>query len=60
MLENFNVLPLHPNVLYGFAVGEDAMFIETLDDECLLDVIHELFRKCFPALEIPRPHKVYR
>lgn len=58
--DNFEVLPKMSNVLIGFVCGEDAKFIETLQEECLLDVIHELFTKCFPKLKLPRPIKIIR
>ncbi len=46
------------NVLISFVCGEDAKYIETLQEECLIDVIHELFTKCFPKLKLPRPVKL--
>ncbi len=58
--DNFEVLPKMSNVLICFVCGEDAKYIETLQDECLLDVIHEIFNKCFTQLKIPKPIKIIR
>ena len=49
-----------PNVLVSFVVGYHAQFIEHLEDECLIDVIFELFLRCFPILNLPRPKQIIR
>ncbi len=59
-LDNFDVLPNLPNVLLCFTVGQDAVFIESLSDECLLDVINEIFSKCFAKLNLPKPKQIIR
>lgn len=58
--DNFDKLPNHRNVLLGFTAGENAEFIETLEDECVLDVIRELIERCFPYAELPKPVKIIR
>ncbi|RMZ99367.1 spermine oxidase-like [Brachionus plicatilis] len=59
-LDNFEVLPNLPNVLVCFLVGKEALFIENLEEECLIDVINELFVKCFFDLKLPKPKRVLR
>ncbi|CAF0978144.1 unnamed protein product [Brachionus calyciflorus] len=59
-LDNFEVLPNQPNILICFVVGRDALFIEKLEEECLIDVIDELFSKCFPHLNLPKPKHVIK
>jgi hypothetical protein len=58
--DNFDVLPRLPNVLLGFFVGENAKKIENLDEECLIDLIYELFNKCFPKSKLPKPIKIIK
>lgn len=58
--ENFEALPHCPNVLESLVAGEEGIFTETLSDECLIDVVSELFAKCFPKLHLPRPKKIIR
>jgi hypothetical protein len=58
--DNFDRISIFENVLLGFVAGKNSEFIETLDDECLLDVITELIAKCFPDLNIPKPKKIIR
>lgn len=57
-MNNFEALPNSLNTFLCFMVGRDAVFVETLPEECLIDVVHELFSKCFPALKLPRPVRV--
>jgi hypothetical protein len=61
-LDNFQILPNMPSVLVGFTVGSDAKYIEKLylekSEDCLKDVIHELFGKVFPKLNLPRPTQI--
>jgi hypothetical protein len=49
------ILPHCPNVLEGLVAGEDAVFTESLSDECLIDVVSEILTKSFPNLHLPRP-----
>ena len=49
-----------PNVVLGFVVGYNASYIEQLSEECLIDVIYELFFNCFPKLNLPKPVKIIR
>jgi spermine oxidase len=58
-IDNLFKLPIFDNVLIGFLVGEKAVFIENLDDECLLDIIKELVAKFFPNFR-PKPIKIVR
>lgn len=57
---NFELLPNHSNVLFSFVVGENAVFIENLQDECLIDVIHEILTKSFPTYNLARPKQIIR
>jgi hypothetical protein len=59
-LDNFDVLPNQRNILLTFVAGEDALFSETIEEECLLDIIHELLTRSFPKLNIPRPKQIVR
>jgi monoamine oxidase len=56
----FELVPNMPNVLMCFTAGADSIFIETLSDECLIDVLCELFTKCFPKLNMPKPKQLLR
>ena len=47
-----------PNVVLGFLVGAEATYIEQLSEDCLKDVIYELFSKVFPKLNLPRPKQI--
>jgi monoamine oxidase len=49
-----------PNALLCFVAGADAIYIETLSDECLMDVICELFTKCFPKMNLAKPRQILR
>lgn len=53
-------MPNHRNVLFAFTVGEAAKYIENLEDECVLDVVHEIFLKSFPKTKLQRPKKLIR
>lgn len=44
-----------PNVLYTFISGENAKFIETLENNVLAEIIYEMLSKCFNKLSIPKP-----
>ena len=57
---NFELLPNHSNVLFSFVVGQNAVFIENLQDECLIDVIHEILTKSFPTYNLARPKQIIR
>lgn len=57
-LNNFEALPNSLNTFLCFMVGRDAVFVESLPEECLVDCVHELFAKCFPRLKLPRPSRV--
>ena len=59
-LNNFEVLINQPNVLVTFVVGEDSKIIENLEEECLVDVVHELLTKCFHKINFPRPKRVLK
>ena len=43
------------NILYTFICGEDAKYIEELENPCLLEVLHEMLVKCFKKMVIPKP-----
>jgi hypothetical protein len=58
-IDNLFKLPIFNNVLIGFLVGEKAVFIESLDDDCLLDMIKELVAKFFPTFK-QKPVKIIR
>jgi monoamine oxidase len=60
LLDNFEVLPNMPNVLLCFTTGNDAVYIERLSDECLMDVLCELFAICFAKLKLPKPKQLVR
>lgn len=60
IMENFNVEPLLPNVMCTFVVGQDAVYIEDLSDDCLIEVFYYLFCMCFPKLGLPRPSRLMR
>jgi hypothetical protein len=57
-LDNFEVLPNLAHVLVCFTVGADAIFMERLEENCLIDVVGELFAKCFPQYNLPAPKRV--
>jgi spermine oxidase len=59
-LDNFEALPNMPNVLLCFTTGNDAVYIERLSDECLMDVLCELFAICFAKLKLPKPKQLVR
>ena len=40
--------------------GKSAIYMESLTDECMLDVIDEILAKCFPKLNLPRPKSIIR
>ena len=54
------ILPHNNNVLIGFMAGASAIYMETLQDECLLDVFDEILAKCYPNLNLPRPKSIIR
>ena len=54
------VPPKKKNVLFGFFVGKDSIFSEALSDECMIDIIAEMFTKFFPKINIPRPKAIVR
>ena len=53
-------MPKKTNVLFAFLVGNGSIYSESMSDECLIDVIAELFGIFFPKLNIPRPRHVIR
>jgi hypothetical protein len=57
---SWEILPKNNNILYSEIAAESAEYIEELEEECLIDVLHEMFTKCFPGLSIPRPVSVIR
>ena len=57
-INNFTVLPYSQNVLLTFIVGKDSIFVENLEEECLVDVLSEILAKCFTDLNLPRPKRV--
>ena len=57
---SFTVVPKKPNVLFAFLVGNGSIYSESMSDECMIDVIAELFGIFFPNLNIPRPRNVIR
>ena len=57
-LNNFEALQNAPNVFLCFTVGRAAVFLESLHEDCLIEVIHEIFSKTFPKLNLPKPSRV--
>ena len=53
-------MPNNKNILFGFFVGEDSVFSESLSDECMIDIFAELLNKFFPKYKIPRPADIVR
>lgn len=43
------------NVLYTFVIGEAARYIEQLENKCLVEILHEMFTKCFTKITVPMP-----
>ncbi len=58
-IDNLYKLPIFDNVLIGFLVGDKAAYIESLDDDCLLDIVIELVTRFFPDFR-QKPVKVIR
>jgi hypothetical protein len=52
------ILPNHDNVLIGFIAGASGVYMESLEEECLLDIFNEILTKCFPKLNLPRPKSI--
>jgi hypothetical protein len=50
------ILPNHDNVLIGFIAGASGVYMESLEEECLLDIFNEILTKCFPKLNLPYYH----
>ena len=49
------LLPHFPNILLCVLTGNDAMYMETLEEECLIDIASEVLSKCFDGnFMIPR------
>jgi hypothetical protein len=57
---SFQVLPKKKNILFAFMTGDDAAFAENLSDECLVEVLHEIFTKIFSYLNLPKPTQIIR
>lgn len=41
-------------------MGADGAFSETVSDQCMIDIIYELFMKFFPKLNIPKAKTILR
>lgn len=59
-MDNFSILPEQKNILISFVTGEDAVYSETLDDECLVNLIYDILKKCFQKLNISAPTQIIR
>lgn len=59
-LTELDKLPNHDNILIGFTAGATAIYLESLEDECVIDIYYEIISKCFPELNFPRPKSVLR
>jgi hypothetical protein len=44
--------------LYTFIDGDDAKFVERLVEDCLIEILTELFERCFPNLVFPKIESV--
>lgn len=59
-LDTFDRLPTFDNVLFAFNVGPPAIQIESLSDECVLDIISHIISSCFAGQDIPKPVELKR
>ena len=49
-----------PNLLLGWIAGAEAEVMETVPDEVVLDVCHQVLKKFTGNCEIPKPARLIR
>ena len=61
--KSFNTITIPPkrrDLFFTFFTGQNSIYIESLSDECMIDVMSDLLKKFFPKKNIPRPKALVR
>jgi len=59
-IHGFDVVSRQTNLLCGWIAGEEAVYMESLPEDVVLDVCHELLQLFTRRDDIPRPSRIIR
>lgn len=59
-IHGFDAIMQQPNLLCGWIAGSEAQIMESLPEDLLCDICHELLQKFTGDSNIPKPIKITR
>ena len=59
-IQGLNVVAGHPTLLEGWIASDEAQIMETVPEDVVLNVCHELLQRFLGNNSIPKPTKIIR